>query len=1103
MSFKEILRVILPPKDGIDPHVTSGYVRNDGHTFHGGIDFNYNVPGQRGINLDHPTVNAPISGTIVRVEGPQVFNRVDIRDSEGNTHEILHMHTKSVTLNQAVSAGDPIGTMGGVGPGGVRAYAQHVHYQMHVGGKLVNPIDWWDGRVEDNKPSAGAGDWAYPFSAANGKTEPSALENIYNRALSRADDGMYPLGSNGLWHGGIHFDTGSEVDLTQAGGIRSIAKGEVVAYRLDREYPVLEYPHPMFHRAAYSSSFVLVRHVLELPKLPQGQTDSSATATPAPVKPLAFFALYMHLLDWSGYEQARTLKRPAYWKGKKHYRVRADPPDIQHFKAPDHESGDVVASSPAPVNDHLNLIGGQNIRPGVNKNPVLGVLPAGTLVEIGETKRNWGRISRIVDGGPIAPPHPNGDPGPGAESGWVYLAQMEAEFEPGPLDQVVNLDKPVRVEAGDLLGHIGEYQNFEQAVGTMPARGRRPLMHMEIFAGEDLPTFIQESRERAEKLPDSTRTLLVIRPGAKLVQASAPDTTIKPADAVVVAKGDDGKGAWKMLARAERKIVERSTLRGFDSKTWRYADGSVLSRILGRRDDDEISLSDYKKLSQAQKAHYSRREVLVSTGEPLWVKRHGFKWPSQQPIPAWTEFPLQLEDASDPEVKWTRVLPRVALERKLAEHKTVEADGTPWWRVTAVTGEGPQEADGWVRAKDHPGVVWQSAWHWPGFETVEESESKLIDFKAGDEWQRGRAHSSEEADFKMRAETAKEGALFRRLHDVLNGDKSGPLTADELRHAYRNPALAQVLTRLIVRYESEWGGPMTKWDELDALALGALPHWQAEKKRIEKLRWWDCVMPVRETYVTVENEQVKDFPKDPEVYHLHPAGLIANFSGAPPSCQEECVVECYELDTSKGKFRVSKQSFEYVLGVEQYAKFPYVPAGRSASGITIAYGYDLGHQREAAVRNDLRGLYTGEEISKFVSVLGQTQQNARSALTTVAHIAISKNDAMTLALRMKKRYAEDVVEVYPQAVGLHPHCQGALLSLVINRGNSLTRPSMESRLEMRQIREDLDSNQPQNIPGRIRGMKRLWENSGQGGLLARRDKEAEFFERGLKCDCWR
>jgi GH24 family phage-related lysozyme (muramidase) len=79
-----------------------------------------------------------------------------------------------------------------------------------------------------------------------------------------------------------------------------------------------------------------------------------------------------------------------------------------------------------------------------------------------------------------------------------------------------------------------------------------------------------------------------------------------------------------------------------------------------------------------------------------------------------------------------------------------------------------------------------------------------------------------------------------------------------------------------------------------------------------------------------------------------------------------------------------------------------------------------------------------------------------------------------------------------------------LLSLVINRGNSLTHSTNDSRMEMEQISDDLKSEQPEKIPSRLRAMKRLWEGKrGLGGLVSRRESEAKLFERGLKCDCYR
>ena len=72
--------------------------------------------------------------------------------------------------------------------------------------------------------------WAYPFKTKNGQdvTNPQ----LYQQALAHARGGTYLLGSNGLWHGGVHFDEGTAAYLDQS-RIHCIADGEVVAYRID------------------------------------------------------------------------------------------------------------------------------------------------------------------------------------------------------------------------------------------------------------------------------------------------------------------------------------------------------------------------------------------------------------------------------------------------------------------------------------------------------------------------------------------------------------------------------------------------------------------------------------------------------------------------------------------------------------------------------------------------------------------------------------------------------------------------------------------------------------------------------------------------------
>jgi hypothetical protein len=111
--------------------------------------------------------------------------------------------------------------------------------------------------------------WAYPFpqKSATGKVNPDA----YLAAL-QGSDGSFPLGLNGLWHGGIHLDqtggspTAADSAMDRSGGVRCIADGVVVAYRLDSDYQHLSYPDKS--TALYSRSFTLVKHKLTLPAAP-------------------------------------------------------------------------------------------------------------------------------------------------------------------------------------------------------------------------------------------------------------------------------------------------------------------------------------------------------------------------------------------------------------------------------------------------------------------------------------------------------------------------------------------------------------------------------------------------------------------------------------------------------------------------------------------------------------------------------------------------------------------------------------------------------------------------------------------------------------------
>lgn len=227
--------------------------------------------------------------------------------------------------------------------------------------------------------------WAYPFdvqSNPDAKTKGAAVDSgaylgvAPNEvgALSRVDDGFYPLGANGLWHGGIHFDAGSGTLMAQAGGVRCIKDGEVIAYRIDREYPAIEFPQ-VRRKALYASGFALVRHTLDLPadalttfdaeaEKSRAKTETapstkagpqsaqpapSAATAPAPVQPkpadqqapkqsaitkLTFYSLYMHLADFKSYESISTRQRPDFWSQSSEFVVGTKAKDQQEVPPP-------------------------------------------------------------------------------------------------------------------------------------------------------------------------------------------------------------------------------------------------------------------------------------------------------------------------------------------------------------------------------------------------------------------------------------------------------------------------------------------------------------------------------------------------------------------------------------------------------------------------------------------------------------------------------------------------------------------------------------------------------------------------------------------------
>lgn len=149
---------------------------------------------------------------------------------------------------------------------------------------------------------------SYPVpSNKNGHAFSSAEELL--STLGGESSGLYLVGSQGMWHGGIHItdatipwcalSTDSEAENEYCRElykgeqfIRCMADGEIVAWRVSKDYEsaAIEW---CGEKLFLSTSFVLVKHYIQ-----PGDMEESG---------LTFFTLYMNLAPYAAYQQQGSL----------------------------------------------------------------------------------------------------------------------------------------------------------------------------------------------------------------------------------------------------------------------------------------------------------------------------------------------------------------------------------------------------------------------------------------------------------------------------------------------------------------------------------------------------------------------------------------------------------------------------------------------------------------------------------------------------------------------------------------------------------------------------------------------------------------------------
>lgn len=312
-------------------------------------------------------------------------------------------------------------------------------------------------------------DFAFPFRKAppsvGNVSEPFRDPHEFLRLLRKEPDGAYAVSKQALWHGGIHIsDGGAGASLDLRHGVRCMADGEVVAWRVNQRYPKAEVPPGPGHSpftAQYSTGFALVRHRMEFPK------DCTLT----------FYSLYMHLQDLAGYEADKSLRRPAYWTTW--FKVGQKANDQQHRHV-----GQTAATAPQV---------GLRVRATKAGETVLGILPRGAHFSLLQRDGDWGQIDEVHElaitapaiGGYVAPD--------AAHKGWIYLGRdggraiVEPFMPASTVDQVVVPSKPFPIRAGGLIGHLGRKDSIAE-------RTTARAVHLEMFCDDSVRAFIETGR---------------------------------------------------------------------------------------------------------------------------------------------------------------------------------------------------------------------------------------------------------------------------------------------------------------------------------------------------------------------------------------------------------------------------------------------------------------------------------------------------------------------------------------------------------------------------------------------------------------------------------
>ena len=164
-----------------------------------------------------------------------------------------------------------------------------------------------------------------------------------------------------------------------------------------------------------------------------------------------------------------------------------------------------------------------------------------------------------------------------------------------------------------------------------------------------------------------------------------------------------------------------------------------------------------------------------------------------------------------------------------------------------------------------------------------------------------------------------------------------------------------------------------------------------------------------------------------------------------------------------------------------------------ASGPTIGIGIDCGYYTKDELLKIFHFL-KDSEVKLIQNASGKTGQSGKEYTKVLqqAGITVTWEQAKEIFDTITwPKFAKLAERAFPGLDKLCDNAYGAIVSLVFNRGTSMTG---DSRSEMRVIRDLVPEKNYKGIANELRSMKRIWKGRGLDGLITRREAEAKLVE---------